>query len=53
MLPHRSEVSHILGQQQGLLHGISYIPSRAPLEVSGGGITGKRNSIQLQRWGPG
>ena len=53
MLPHRPEVNHVIGQQQGLLHGISHVPSLALLKISDEGIIGERNSIQHQRHGPG
>lgn len=51
MLLHGSKVSHVLGKQQGVLCGISNIPSCALLEVSDGGITKKGISIQLHAWG--
>ena len=39
MLPHRLEVNHIFGQQQGLFHRVCHIPICALLEVSNGGVT--------------
>ena len=49
MLPHGPEVSHVMGQQQGLLHSMGHVPSLALLEILDGGITGERSSIQHQR----
>ena len=53
MLPYRLEISHVLWQQQGVLHFISNILSCALLEVSDGGIAEKRSSIHLHAWGLG
>ena len=52
MLPHWPKVIHVRGKQQGLLHSVGYVPNLALLEVSYGGITRKKSSIQHYGGGP-
>ena len=46
MSPHASPPSHVLGEQQGLLHDIDYISNCPSLEIANGGISKKRFPIQ-------
>ena len=48
MSSHASPPSHILGEQQGLLHGIGDIASCPFLEIANGGIGEKRFPIQYK-----
>ena len=45
MSPHVSPFSHILGEQQGLLHYIGNIANRPTLEIANEGIGKKRFPI--------
>ena len=51
MLPHRPKLSHILREQQSLLHYIGHIAGHPSLEVPDGGIGEQRSPIQ--NWGGG
>ena len=50
MLAYGLYVNHVFRQQKGLLHGVSYIPSRALLEVLDGGVTKEKSPIKLHAW---
>ena len=45
MSPHALPSNHVLGEQQGLLHGISDISSCPSLEIANGRIGEKRFPI--------
>ena len=47
MSPHASPPSHILREQQGLLHDIGDIASCPSLEIANGGIGEKRSPFNI------
>ena len=49
---HGPEISHVSGQQKGLLHSIGHIPNLPVLEVPYRGIHGKGSFVQHQRGVP-
>ena len=51
MPPHKSELGHVLEEQQGLLHHISHIAGRPFLEVPNRGTSWQWGLIQ--HWGGG